>query len=294
MKKLKFTSQLHFDRGQRVGILFLLAVIIALLYVYFWAFSSSESIQLDISSAEIIRLQKKVDSLRLAEIERRKPKIYPFNPNFITDHKAYVLGMSPLEFDRLRAFRQQDRWINSKQDFKKVTKVSDSLLECMAVNFKFPNWITNPKPKTSYARIDQSPRKFSERMELNDATVLQLQKVRGIGPALSERIVRKRDQLNGFKNNAQLFDVWGLKPEVIDRVLDQFEVKTPEVISKYNVNTASASDLATIPGVSFLLGKKIWEFVKLRDGVADISELEKIEEITPRKFQLIELYLYAE
>jgi DNA uptake protein ComE-like DNA-binding protein len=61
-----------------------------------------------------------------------------------------------------------------------------------------------------------------------------------------------------------------------------------------NINSCSASDLATIPGVSFTLGKKIWEFVRIREGVSDLSELEKIEGISPRKLQLFALYLYAE
>ena len=47
-------------------------------------------------------------------------------------------------------------------------------------------------------------------------------------------------------------------------------------------------------GVSFDLAKQIWEFVKLRDGVAAFSELEKIEGLSKGKLQLIQLYLSIE
>jgi DNA uptake protein ComE-like DNA-binding protein len=60
------------------------------------------------------------------------------------------------------------------------------------------------------------------------------------------------------------------------------------------VNKASASDIATIPGISFEMAKKIWEFRRLREKITDIQELEKIEGMTERKLQLIQLYLSVE
>ncbi|MFD2828841.1 hypothetical protein ACFSYG_20345 [Leeuwenhoekiella polynyae] len=44
--------------------------------------------------------------LMLAESQ---PKIYPFNPNFITDYKGYTLGMRMVEIDKLLRFREKDQ-----------------------------------------------------------------------------------------------------------------------------------------------------------------------------------------
>ena len=125
MKLIK--SHLIFNRSQRGGILLLVLLITSLLLIYHFSDFSEDAI-LDITSSEVVRLQKEIDSLAHAEIEARKPKRYPFNPNFITDFKAYTLGISPEEFDRLKHFRSKDQWINSVADFQRVTKVSDSLL----------------------------------------------------------------------------------------------------------------------------------------------------------------------
>ena len=46
--------------------------------------------------------------------------------------------MSSEEIDRLLDYRKQNKWINSKEDFKKVTKVSDSFLDQISSYFKFP------------------------------------------------------------------------------------------------------------------------------------------------------------
>jgi DNA uptake protein ComE-like DNA-binding protein len=293
MKLRQLKSHLNFNRSQRVGILLLLTLLTGLLYINFFV-SFSEERTFDTSSAKIVDLLRKVDSLRLVEIEGRKPKLYPFNPNFITDFKAYTLGMTPVEFDRLKEFREKDQWINSIADFKRVTKVPDSILEKMSPLFKFPEWVTNPRPRKKRYNWFTSNISFSEKTDLNKATPEELQEVSGVGEILSNRIVRRREKLGGFSHDLQLYDIWGLKPEVVQRTLFRFTVKTPQPIIKMNINASSVSDLATIPGVSFEMGKKIWEFVRLREGVEDLSELLKIEGITLRKLELIELYLSAD
>lgn len=286
-------SQLLFNAQQRFGILSLLIIITTLLSLYFFV-EPSETERFDISSAEVVLLQHQLDSLRASELERRKPKRYPFNPNFITDYKAYALGMSPEAYDRLKNFRDDGKWINSATDFKRVTGVSDSLLADLSPWFKFPDWVTNPKPKKKqYAAFD-SEKSFSEKIDLNTASEEQLRAVYGIGEAFSKRIVAYREKLGGFTNDVQLYGVWGLNASVVDRLLKQFTVKTPKEIQKININTASASDIATIPGVSFELAKTIWEFRVLREQIESLSDLNKIEALSATKLQLISVYLTTE
>ena len=105
-----------------------------------------------INTAEIAFFKKQLDSLYVAKLESKHPKIFPFNPSFLTDFKGYTLGMSTEEIDRLLAFRKENKWINSVEDFKQVTKVSDSLLNKISPYFKFPDWVTNPKSKNKYVK----------------------------------------------------------------------------------------------------------------------------------------------
>ena len=272
----------------------MLLFIVSLLCVY-WFVDFSEEDALDISSVEIVTFQKEIDSLRLAEIENRKPKKYPFNPNYITDYKGYVLGMTNEEIDRLLQYRKEDKWINSTADFKRVTGVSDSLLNELSPYFKFPDWVTNPKPRNNFKDFKSekgfSEKPFTQKIDLNKATEEQLQQISGIGEALSKRIVSYREKLGGFSNDIQLYSVYGLEPAVVQRTLNVFAVKTPKHISMMNVNTASASDISTIPGISFEMAKKIWEYRRLREKITSIQELDKIEGMTERKLQLIQLYL---
>jgi len=288
-----FKSYFVFNQQQRNGILFLILLIAGLLGVYYFVDFSEEDI-LDTNSPEVIAIKKEIDSLRNVEIASRKPKKYPFNPNFITDFKGYTLGMSPKEIDRLLKYRSNDKWINSAKDFKRVTQVSDSLLKEISPFFKFPDWVTNPKSKkkNNYKEFIDKP--FAKKIDLNKATEEELQKVSGIGVALSKRIITYREKLGGFSSDSQLYNVYGLDDQVIQRTLNEFTVKTPKEIHKMNLNRVSASDIATIPGISFELAKRIWEYRVLRERVEDFSEIEKIEGMTQRKLVGIQLYLTLE
>ena len=291
---MSIKSQLSFNKQQQLGILFLLVLILGLLLIFYFVDFKSDEV-FDTSSPDIIAIQKEMDSLKEVELVNRLPKKYTFNPNFITDYKGYTLGMSPLEIDRLLAYRNDNKWINSIQDFKKVTQISDSLLDEISPFFKFPEWVTNPKSKSTFgANFENkgfSAKSFTQKIDLNSATEEEFQQVSGVGPALSKRIVAYREKMGGFIEDGQVFEVFGLQEEVANRLLNLFTVKNPKVIQKMSLNTASASDLSTIPGISFDLAKKIWEYRVLREKVHNFEELDKIEGLTPRKLILIQLYL---
>ena len=140
-------SYFKFSKSQRNGIFVLLLIIVSLQCLYFYTDRSQPEVSVD--KEALNRFQKELDSLHKVEIEKQAPKIFPFNPNYITDYKGYTLGMSNEEIDRLIAFRNEGNWINSVKQFQEVTKVSDSLLNKISPYFKFPEWVTNPKPRAN-------------------------------------------------------------------------------------------------------------------------------------------------
>ncbi|TXD81755.1 helix-hairpin-helix domain-containing protein [Subsaximicrobium wynnwilliamsii] len=284
-------SHFQFTRKQRSGIFLLLLLILIAQCAYFFIDFSSEEIQPNPTDLELF--QAEVDSLKLVKQEAAKPKIYPFNPNYITDFKGYSLGMSNAEIDRLLNFRSTNQWINSAEDFQRVTQVSDSLLAVLSPNFKFPEWVTNPKPKPDYGYSSAvKPKSFQQKVDLNVATAAQLQKVNGIGEKLSVRIVEFRTRLGGkFIADVQLKEVYGLSPEVIERVLNEFTVKSAMPIKTVNLNTATLDQLVTIPHIDYEIAQQIIESRILREGFNSLEELTKVKEFPIGKFEIIRLYL---
>lgn len=277
-----------FSKSQRNGILVLIFLIIVLQIVYFFMGRSTE---VHVNQALLDKFTHEIDALRLVELETRKPTIYSFNPNYITDYKGASLGMTNEQIDRLLAFRNQNQWINSAKQFQEVTKISDSLLNSMSPYFKFPDWIENPVPKP-VSTYTNSSKTFSQKQDLNTATAQQLQKIYGIGEALSQRIIKYRNKFKGgFIADVQLQDVYGLDSITIENISKEFTVKTPRPINKIILNKATADELVTIQYIDYDLAYQIVEQRQLRGGFKSLDELIKVKDFPNNKLVIIKLYL---
>jgi competence protein ComEA len=288
-------SHFLFSNKQRNGIFLLLLIISVSQCIYmFMDFSNDE---IPVNQYDLDTFRGELDSLRLVELENSKPKFHPFNPNYITDYKGYTLGMTNEEIDRLHIFRASHRWMNSAKEFQNVTKVSDSLLVKISPLFKFPDWVTNPKPKVntypnSYSK-NKTPKPVAEKIDLNKANASQLKKVYGVGEKLSERILAYRTKFKGgFIADIQLTEVYGLSPEVIERLKNDFTVKTPREIIRYNLNKATRDELVTIQYIDYEVANNIIEERTLRDGFKSLEELTKVEDFPIHKIEIIKLYLH--
>src|SRR5699024_8725639 len=137
-------------RSQRNGIFLLVSIILGLFAILlFFPFEKKTTFSSE-EKEKIAVFQRKIDSLKRVKTKESQPKIYPFNPNFITDYKGYQLGMSVEEIDRLHQFRAKDQWVNSQEDFQRVTKVSDTLLAKIAPYFDFPDWVTEKNQRSEH------------------------------------------------------------------------------------------------------------------------------------------------
>ena len=282
-------SHFRFTRGQRNGIFLLLAIILMLQCVYVFSDFSTEEVFADRS--RVLQFQNEIDSLKRIEAAKSKREIYPFNPNFITDYMGYTLGMSIEEIDRLHKFRATQKWVNTAEDFQKVTKISDSLLNELSPYFKFPDWIINSRSKTDVVYGNQA-KTFNQKQDLNKASVNDLQKVNGIGEVLSTRIVKFRNKFQGgFIADIQLQDVYGISPEVMERLLNDFTVKTPRNIEKITLNSAKIDQLVTIQHIDYELAYEIIDQRTLREGFKSLDDLVKVKDFPAHKIEIIKLYL---
>lgn len=289
-------SHFLFSNKQRSGIFLLLLIIIIAQSAYLFLGTSNDDYGLT-DSKELTKFRKELDSLRQVKVASNQPKLFPFNPNYITDYKGYSLGMSNEEIDRLHTFRAKNLWVNSAKDFQNVTKVSDSLLASISPYFKFPDWVSNPKPRSNFYSTSVSnpntSKTFEQKLDLNKVTASQLQKVNGVGEKLSERIISYRNKFEGgFIADIELSEIWGLSPEVIVRIKNNFTVKTPRAIQKINLNTATRDQLVTIQYIDYEIANRIIEERTLRDGFKSLEELTKVEDFPINKIGIIALYLH--
>lgn len=290
---------LNFTKSQRTGILalFILIVIIQAVYYIATRYDLKTDRQISDEEAEWLGMQAAIDDLKAVGIEKEGYTIYPFNPNFISDHKGYTLGMSVAEIERLHKFRKTGKYLNSAADFQKVTKVSDSLLSVISPYFKFPEWVTaknttvaNTALKTpSYSK--QTERKSLPVMDINEALEEDLDKVYGIGPVFAKKILRRRTQFGAFVHMDQMDDFKEFSPDAIAGLKKHFKVNGNPVVTKININTASLNQLSYVPYFNKTLARAIITERSMRGTIVNIEELLKINDFPVEKVKIIALYL---
>ena len=284
MKFIK--SHFWYNKRQRNGILFLFLFLFTLQFVlYFSNFSDDDPI----NEEEFALLEAKIDSLQKEKPVRSKPKTYSFNPNYISDFKAYQIGLSIEETDRLFAFREKGNFINSIDDFQKVTAVSDSLLALISPLFKFPSWLNKKKHKPlAHGKAPSTIR------DINQVTIEQLDSIKGVNTKLAQRIVSYKNLLKGYSLNEQLYEVYYLDRKTAGNILRHYQVIQPPQIDKLNMNTASFKEFLQVPYIDYELTKKLIAYRDDNVLFQNLEELKKIDSFPLEKFDRIALYLTAE
>jgi len=286
-------SHFRFTKSQKNGIFFILLILVLIQVVYVNIDFSKGAI-LDVQNDDVASFIKEVDSLKEIALHKSSPKIYPFNPSFISDYKGEQLGLSIREIDKLLKHQKKGKYINSPKHFQQVSGVSDSLLNELQPYFKFPDWIIKKQGLRKSRVLEKKNTKgvFGVR-DINSATYLELMLVDGVSESLAKRIVNYRNKLIKYSLNNQLYEVWYLKRPLANKILKNFKVLSPVDIKKLNINTASFKEILKIVYIDYELTKKIMNY---RDEIAEYQSLEELKNIPGfpiDRFNRIILYLEA-
>jgi competence protein ComEA len=281
---MKFQSRFVYNLKERNGILYVLLLLMLMsfiFYVYRVYFNNQVSYN-----------YHKTESL-LAEGHPKKKKLsyikkWKFNPNYINDYTGYALGMGTEEIDALLAYRESGRFVNSKNEFQRVTGISDSLLEVIAPGFVFPYL---QKKGRNHSKNSYVKNKIIIKKDLNLADSTALTAVYGVGPVLAARIIKYRNFLGGFIRESQLNEVYGLKPDIVAKVRERFAIQSKPVIIRKDINRISLYDLAKTPYISLDLAKSIIAYRSKVGKISDMKELTKLQHFPTEEIDIIEVYL---
>ena len=221
-----------------------------------------------------------LSSHQLGAIE--KEELRQKNVNFLSDFELYVLGISAEEAKRYRKYRLSGGWFDDRKEFKKELKISDSLFQQIEgrlfVRKRSLRKKRSPQPKLVY--------------ELNESGPEDFQKIRGIGPVLSKRIVSYRHALGGFVDQRQLYEVYGLDSSVAQRALGRFQLQKPQVYRYIHINEANEQELERHPYISQKQARRIVMFRELQEMPLTEADLRILLDVSSKRFNRIRLYLY--
>ena len=277
-----------YTKSQQRGILFLLILLIGSVgynYYYFnYLLDNSTSISYD--EDLLLRFNSSVDSIRLAREEARKTKPKSVKINFISEYNAYKIGLSPSEYDAIIDYNQSGKWIDSKATLASITGMSLSKLDSIHTFLIYPQYKNNFQSTPSNSKVSSLPKK-----DLNLASAEELGTIKGIGEVLSDRIIKYRTKMGGFRDELQLKEIYGLKYDVYKSLVETFELRNKTDFEKLDLKQASLLELTEIPYFNYELARNIKRFVDLREGDVDFDDLIKINDFPTSKLEGIKLYL---
>lgn len=157
--------------------------------------------------------------------------------------------------------------------------------------------------------LPELPQASLLKLDINTADSADWTQLSGIGKVLAARIVKYRTARGGFQSVEDLARVYNLPPEVLDNIKTQLYVDSLTIprepvarVSKPNfqtgfqgppidINTATAAELAKLPGIGTVLSQRMVKFRDSRNGYNSVDELKSVYQLSPEVFKDIRPHL---
>jgi DNA uptake protein ComE-like DNA-binding protein len=161
------------------------------------------------------------------------------------------------------------------QDFHEHYIVTIDSLKKFEIEYKTsPNPIFNPEDTIRKSPTNTKTKNLNK-IALAEADSILLQIVPGIGPGLSGRIIKYRENLGGFHSKEQLNDIFGLKPEVSAEIWNYFDF-SPLITKKISINTVDLNQLSVHPYISYGEAKVVIAYRNQHGKFSSTDDLMKI------------------
>lgn len=250
----------------------------------------------------IIEGEKPVEVSSLNEVQQgneiQEDSTYVCDPNTVSWQELTELGLRDRVASSWIAWRNAGKVFHSKEDIAAVHGISSKELEMVLPHIVWhseaeEHAVSHDENKEDKAQIPNwkdisMDDKLSPKINLNRADQVSLEVLPGIGPVLSERIIRYRELLGGFRSVEQLLEVYGLKDSHYNRAVDYLYVSEEEV-SKIDLDSAVFRDLLRHPYASYDLTKALFDCHT--DGISIDSIPTRIEDSLQLPFLKLKPYL---
>lgn len=308
----------YFSSGQRIGIIVLIVLIVSVIIInyslpYFYPVTEkdgtafleeAEKFKNSLVSRDSLRQNNKqllYEERQRQYEEKYKQKwphssyksldkkatytLFPFDPNTL-DSSAFIrLGIKNNIASNILKYRKSGGMFRTLTDFAKVYGISANKFKELEPYIK----ISETKP----AKTENVAKRTDIIVDLNSADTTLLMQVKGIGRGYAKSIIHFRQLTGGFVSLDQLSEIYGMRPENMERIRPFCKVD-PQLVQKIKVNIASAERLKSHPYINFYQAKAIYELRRKKGKLKDISEIKVLSEFTSEGLAKIKPYLSFE
>ena len=110
-----------------------------------------------------------------------------------------------------------EAWNAICSTFHHNKKYEDLIQECILYGL-------TTAPKEHAIPINTRPNAIKPKVDINNSSIIEITDLPGINIALSKRIIKKREEIGGFKDTQEFYDFINLKPHFIEKLKEQVYV----------------------------------------------------------------------
>jgi competence protein ComEA len=307
--KSVFKSYFYFNRGEKIGILLFIPIILILYAIplYMDFIRKPEKTDFESYRKDILAFEASVQPDSIHKYRREfvpdfehvdksvtEEKLHPFifDPNTISAQKLMALGLSEKKVKTILNYRNKGGRFHKKEDLQKIYGITDGEYEVLA-----PFVIIATESAKVYPVVTAGESRYpgykKTIIELNDADSLDLLEIKGVGPAFAHRILRYRDKLGGFYAKEQLMEVYGMDSSRFAQIKDYCSINN-SIIRKINLNDAGVADLKKHPYFDYYLAKSIVDYRIVHGPYRNVEQLRYTPLVYDAIYKRIEPYLKTE
>ncbi|GAB4417962.1 MAG: hypothetical protein OHK0039_28930 [Bacteroidia bacterium] len=232
-------------------------------------------------------------------------------------------GIGPVLSARIVKYRRSVGGFRSVEQLKEVYGLPAETFERIREQL-YVSAFTAPTPPTYARRAPQrQPKAAPPRLDINTATAEELRQLPGIGPVLSERIVKYRRSLGGFDQVEQLAQVYQLEATTLDALRPYLYVDAatrpapkqllitdmkpgdapayrtrgdeapaaPAAPALLDLNTSDSASLVVLPGIGPVLARRIVIYRKLIGHYARPEYVRAVYGLSDEHYTQMQPYL---
>ncbi len=203
----------------------------------------------------------------------RKYKIQNFDPNKIDSVSLVQMGINRYAISNWMKFRRKGGRIDSSEKLQSIYGLKEHEFDRIKDHLIFR---TTTKKGRFVDKTTIPKQKFNIVLDINSATAEEFQKLRGIGPVFSKRIIKFRDLLGGFQNVDQINEVYGIEDSLFNTLIPHLQCQATKAFNYIPINEISQDSLKKHPYVNWKQAKLILQY---RDQHGDFSDAEAFRKL---------------
>jgi len=210
-----------------------------------------------------------------------------FDPNSASFDTLIHLGLSEKQARTLISYRNKGGKFNKPDDLKKIYGIDEMTSARLIPLIDIQK---SSKVKRSFHADSSFYRKSIVMIDLNRTDSATLDKLPGLGPVLSSRIIKYRKILGGYVSAEQLKEVYGLQ-EATYNLLAGKVFADSSFIKRIDINRASPKELSKHPYLDRYDIQAILKYRELKGIISNPGELIDNKVLTAYKTKKISTYL---